>query len=89
VPWCLAGLAGAVVVADPERASWLWGAAEALRLSIGARQAPAARATRERLMAVARAQLGEAAFAEAWAVGQAMTPEQAIELALDGAAAAC
>jgi hypothetical protein len=60
----------------------LWGAAEALRQAIGARQAPAARATHERLMAAAREQLGDAAFDAAWAEGQAMTPEQAIALAL-------
>jgi hypothetical protein len=81
--WCLAGLAGvAVLDEEPERAARLWGAAEAQRQAIGARQAPAARATRERMMAAAREQLGEAAFAEAWGKGQTMTPEQAIELAL-------
>jgi tetratricopeptide (TPR) repeat protein len=49
--WCLAGLAGvAAVNGNPERAAWLWSAAEALRQSIGAREAPASRATRERLM---------------------------------------
>ena len=62
----------------PERAARLWGAAEALRQSIAARTAPAARATRERLMAAAREQLGEAAFAAAWAEGQEMTMEQAL-----------
>jgi non-specific serine/threonine protein kinase len=81
--WCLAGLAGAAVLdEEPDRAACLWGAAEALRQSIGARQAPASRATRDRLMAAAREQLGEVAFEEAWAKGQAMTPEQAIERAL-------
>jgi predicted ATPase len=81
--WCLAGLAGAAAVnEEPERAAWLWGAAEALRQSIGAREAPASHATRERLMATAREQLGETDFAAAWAEGQTMTPEQAIELAL-------
>ena len=81
--WCLAGLAGvAVLDKESQRAACLWGAAEALRLSIGAREAPASHATHERLMAATREQLGEAAFAEAWAKGQAMTMEQAIELAL-------
>jgi tetratricopeptide (TPR) repeat protein len=81
--WCLAGLAGtAMLNEEPERAARLWGAAEALRQSIGSRPAPAARATRERLMAAALEQLGETAFAAAWAKGQAMKSEQAIELAL-------
>jgi predicted ATPase len=82
--WCLSGLAGAAALdEEPERAARLWGAAEALRLSIGTRNAPAARATRERLMAAAREQLGEAAFDAAWAEGQAIKPEQAIEMALE------
>jgi len=85
--WCLAGLAGAAVVnEEPERAAWLWGAAEALRQSIGARPAPAARATHERLMAAAREQLGEAAFNAALAQGQKMTLEQAVAYALEGQA---
>jgi len=69
-----------VLNADPARAAQLWGAAEALRRSIGARPAPAARATRDRLMATARTQLGEAAFQSAWTEGQAMPSEQAISL---------
>jgi tetratricopeptide (TPR) repeat protein len=81
--WCLAGLAGAAALdEEPERAARLWGAAEALRQSLGARHAPASRATRERLTAFAREQLGEEAFAAAWAEGQVMTMEQAIELAI-------
>jgi tetratricopeptide (TPR) repeat protein len=77
--WCLAGLAGAAALdAEPERAARLWGAAEALRQSIGARRAPAARATRERLMAAACEQLGKKAFAASWAEGQSMTTDQAI-----------
>ena len=84
IAWCLAGLAGvAVLDEEPERAAQLWGAAEALRQSIGARHAPAARATRERLMAAAREQMGEGDFMAAWAQGQAMTSEQAIEMALE------
>jgi predicted ATPase/transcriptional regulator with XRE-family HTH domain len=82
--WCLAGLAGAAALdEEPERAARLWGAAEALRLSIGVREAPASHATRERLMADVREQLGEAAFAAAWAEGQAATLEEAIDDALE------
>jgi predicted ATPase/DNA-binding XRE family transcriptional regulator len=76
--WCLAGVAGASAAAEPAQAAWLWGAAEALRLSIGAREGPISGATRERLMAQAREQLGEAAFAESWAAGRSATAEQAI-----------
>jgi len=76
--WCLAGTAGACAAAQPATAAWLWGAAEALRQSIGAREGPNSRATHERLMARARDQLGEAAFAENWAAGRAATAEQAM-----------
>jgi tetratricopeptide (TPR) repeat protein len=88
ISFCLGGLAGAAVLdEDPERAAQLWGAAEALRQSIGTRQPPAARATRERLMSVARQQLGAVAFETAWTAGQILSPEQAIELALQNSAA--
>jgi len=77
--WCLAGLAGvAALNEEPERAAWLWGAAEALRQSIGGRPAPAARATHEQLQAQVRKQLGEARFDAKWAEGQAASVEQAI-----------
>ena len=80
--WCLAGLAGAAVLDEtPARAARLWGAAEALRRSIGARSAPAARSTQERLMATARTHLGETAFQSAWTEGRAMPSEQVISLA--------
>jgi len=81
--WCLAGLAGvAALDEEPERAAWLWGAAEALRQSIGARPAPAARATHEQLQAEVRKQLGEAVFNAKWAEGQAASWEQAVDKAL-------
>jgi len=87
--WCLAGL-GSVAALDeePERAARLWGAAERLRQAIGCRPPPAARATYERAMAAARAQLGEDAFAAAWKAGAALTLEQAIAEAMDDAAEA-
>jgi len=79
VSWCLAGLAGvAAVDEEPERAAWLWGVAEALRQSIGAREAPASRATHERLKNEVRQQLGEDAFSAKWAEGQTASMEQAI-----------
>jgi hypothetical protein len=60
------------------RAARLLGAATALRTTIGIRRAPAARPAYERDVASARAQLDDAAFAAAWAAGQALTLEQAI-----------
>lgn len=82
--WCLAGLASAdALEGQPQRAARLWGAAERLRTSIGARPAPAARATRERLMAAVCEELGEAAFADAWAEGELMTLDEAVAYALD------
>ncbi len=80
--WCLAGLAGVAVLNDePDRAGRLWGAAEALRTSIGGRHAPASRANREWLMAKARERLGEAAFVAAWVEGARLTLEQAVAFA--------
>jgi non-specific serine/threonine protein kinase len=64
-----------------ERAAHLAGAAESLRGSIGAgNDYP----IEDDLLAPARNALGEAAFAQAWAEGRAMTLEQAIALALGG-----
>jgi non-specific serine/threonine protein kinase len=81
--WCLAGLAGtAAANEEPERAVWLWSAAETLRQSIGGREAPASHATHERLKNEVRKQLGEAAFIAKWAEGQAVSLEQAIDEAL-------
>jgi predicted ATPase/DNA-binding CsgD family transcriptional regulator len=71
---------GAVVSAqgDPIWAVQLWGAAEALREMIGAPIAPASRATYDRLVAEARAQLSEEIFAARWAEGRSMPPEQVL-----------
>jgi non-specific serine/threonine protein kinase len=65
------------------RAAWLFGAAEALREAAGAFVLPLYRAEYERGVATARAGLAEAAFSAAWAEGRAMTPEQAVEYALE------
>jgi len=84
IAWCLAGLGSADVLDEElERAARLWGAAEHLRVTLGCRPAPAARVNYERLLVQARAQLGEEAFAAAWAVGEALSLEQAIAEALD------
>src|SRR5262249_38906067 len=67
----LAGLA--VVEGQAARAARLFGAAAALRDSIGARPDPGDRAEYEPNVAAARATLGEEAFAAAWAAGRVMT----------------
>ncbi len=79
IAWNLGGAAGVALLAEnPERAARLWGAAEALRQSIGVREAPASHATHHRLIAAAREQVGEAKFAAEWAAGEALTLEQAL-----------
>jgi predicted ATPase/class 3 adenylate cyclase len=75
-----AGLAGAK--AQGGRAARLWGAAEALRKSIGAPLSSEGRLYFERSMVAARSQLGEAAWEAAFAQGMAMAPEEAAEYAL-------
>ena len=70
--WCLEGLAGvAGATGQPERAARLFGVSTALRDAIGTPLPPAERISYERSMTDVRAQLGEAAFAAAWAEGRA------------------
>jgi len=72
----MAGIAGAQ--GQAERAAKLFGAAQAFQDAIGTPLAPGLRALYERLMVTARDRLGEAAFAETWTQGRAMTLEQAM-----------
>src|SRR5215207_1662958 len=65
------------------RAAWLFGAAEALREAVGAFVLPLYRAEYDHGVAATRAGLDEAAFSSAWSKGRAMTPEQAVEYALE------
>ncbi len=82
----LEGLAGVVVAqgtvgASLAEALWaarLWGAAEALRETIGAPIPPVYHADYEHTVTAARTQLGEKSFATAWAEGRTMTPERAL-----------
>jgi predicted ATPase/class 3 adenylate cyclase/DNA-binding CsgD family transcriptional regulator len=76
---CLEEL-GEVVAAqgEPACAAQLWGEAESLRQTIGAPLAPVNRATYERAVAAVRSDLGEQAFATAWAEGRTMTAGQAL-----------
>ncbi len=79
LPSCLEGLAGVVAAqGDPVWAAQLWGAAESLREVMGTSIFPVYRASYDRSVAAARTQLGEKAFAAAWAQGRMMTPEQAL-----------
>ncbi len=86
--WDIAGgLEGvaAVVTAqgEPVRAVWFMSAAQALREAIGTPLPPVFQAMHEFTVASVRTQLGEQAFAAAWAEGRTMTPGQA--LAAEGA----
>src|SRR5262249_52779431 len=78
-PFHLEGLA-AVVAAQGELpwAARLWGTAEVLRDGMGTPIPPAYRADYERSVAATRTQLGEQAFATAWAEGRSMTLDQVL-----------
>ncbi len=77
-------LAAAVsLLGDHEWATRLFGAAEAVRETVGVPVIPSIRADYDRGLAAARAGLGGTTFAAAWAEGKAMPPEQAIEYALE------
>jgi len=65
-----------------ERAARLLGAAEGLFDALGCTWDPDERAELERHMAAVRTTLGEEAFAAAWAAGQVLSLDQAVEYAL-------
>jgi len=74
----LAGMAGvAAAQGQPERSARLFGAADALFDAIGMTVELADRREYDRNREIARAQLGEEAFAAAWAAGRAMSLEHA------------
>ena len=86
---CLAapeGMAQGKPVEGAQRAARLFGAAEALLEPSGELLPPAERSVHERHVAIARAQMDEAAWQAAWAEGRAMTLEQAVAYALEPAA---
>jgi predicted ATPase/class 3 adenylate cyclase len=68
---------------QPERAAQLLGAAEALREAVGAPRPAGQRAAYEHDLVGVQACLANQAFAAAWAIGRAMTLEQAVAYALD------
>jgi ATP/maltotriose-dependent transcriptional regulator MalT len=79
IAWALIGLADVAAAAgQPQRAARLFATAEVVGppiVNFGLN--PIERAAYEEAVAAARAQLGEQAFAAAWAEGRMMTPEQA------------
>ena len=76
----LAGVASAQ--ADAESAIRLLGAAECVRARMVVPVSASEQSRNHQIMAAARAQLGDDAFAAAWAAGQALTLEQAVAFAL-------
>jgi predicted ATPase/class 3 adenylate cyclase/DNA-binding CsgD family transcriptional regulator len=75
----LEGLAAAVAAQGHHAwAARLWGAAEALREEIGAPLPPVERVPYHQAVTSSRTQLGERAFATAWAQGRTMSSEQAL-----------
>jgi DNA-binding CsgD family transcriptional regulator/tetratricopeptide (TPR) repeat protein len=74
---CVAGATGA-----SEHAARLFGAAKAIREAVGDQYMPEEDALWAPYLAMARSQLDEVAREAAWAEGQAMSMEQAIEYAL-------
>ncbi len=83
---CLEGFAAvAAARAQWERAACLWSTGHALRSAINVPLPPSMRAEYEPRFSTIRAECGTEAFAECWAEGQAMSVEQAIGYALNGA----
>jgi predicted ATPase/DNA-binding XRE family transcriptional regulator len=79
----LYGLAAATLALDPLGGGvWLAAAHQALEQAPGLRPPPAQQRELEALLAAARGQMGQAAFAAAWQAGQAATLEQAVARAL-------
>lgn len=66
-----------------ERAGWLLGAAEAVRLAVGTPRWPALQSLYDRHLAATRSALGEELFLDALEQGRAMTLDQAMTQALD------
>ena len=70
------------------RAARLYSAAGALREAIGSPLSPVEVRAQDRRLAAVRAELGEAAFAEAWTDGRGMSADDAVTLALSRASSA-
>jgi len=73
---------------EDARAVTLYGAAETIRTATGAAREPVDNGEYERSLGAARARLGEDAFATAWAVGAALSTDDAVAEALQSTAPA-
>jgi non-specific serine/threonine protein kinase len=73
----------AAALGDAKRAARLWGAASAWREAINEPLSLAYQRDYAPSVTQARTQLGEEVYASAWSEGHAMSPEQAIALALE------
>ncbi len=81
---CLEGIAGvAGKQGRPRQAAEILAAAAARRAIMGAALPPVGRAALDRAAAGARAALGDASFAAAWAAGETLSLEQAIAYAYE------
>ena len=81
--YCLSGLAGvAGRVGEHERAARLYGAGEAILEEIGHVPHAAMRERQERLVAEAQVACGDVAFLAAWEAGNALSVQDAVNLAL-------
>ncbi|MEO8285057.1 MAG: tetratricopeptide repeat protein [Chloroflexota bacterium] len=84
IAWSLEGLATSYLgLGRVEKSACLWGASQAMREAIGAPLPPKEHTRYKREIDVVRAQLGEEGFQRAYAQGQSMTSDQAVEYALD------
>ena len=81
----LSAFAALSVLSEPSKAACLWGASESLRKRTGLPPAQDARAEYDPQISQARSAVGDDAFTLAWAQGCALTGEQAVAYALEGA----
>lgn len=77
------GVLDALALGAEAQGLFLWaaslrGSAETLNETINAQRSPVEQVSYERSVATTRVQLGEKAFAAAWAEGRMLTPEQAL-----------
>ncbi|HLX57582.1 MAG TPA: tetratricopeptide repeat protein [Ktedonobacteraceae bacterium] len=83
---CLEGLGAVIAVqGEPAKAARLWGTVEVQRETMDAPMHPVYRAEYEQAVDAARTELGEEAFAAAWAEGRATPLEQVIDEVLKSA----
>lgn len=81
VPDCLEGIAAVVTEESAERAALLYGAADALRTSLGARRLPDQQDWYERKLDATRHRLGAEAFEAAFARGRLLPLDEALAIA--------